>query len=281
MKKVIFLDIDGTLILPTGQVSERVKNAIKEARKNGHYVFLCTGRSKVGVNQLLPIGFDGVICSAGGYIEINGKKVYESCLDEDDLKMAREVFARHHIMYNLETNYKTFQDEEVSKYFVSQQNQNKQHMNSEMARLLNEMKEMFNVCDIQEFDKNPIPVQKLCFIAKSEKDLEEPRKLLSDKYNFIIHEMFSKDVINGEIIIRDTNKGKAVEFVMDKLGIDMKDSIGFGDSMNDYEMIHACAYSVVMENGSSELKPYATTICESVEDDGVYHEFVRLGLCNR
>lgn len=45
-KKIIFLDVDGTLTLPTGEVSYKVKNAISQARNNGHYVFLCTGRNK-------------------------------------------------------------------------------------------------------------------------------------------------------------------------------------------------------------------------------------------
>ena len=46
----------------------------------------------------MPIGFDGIICSAGGYIEYNGKKIYESCLKEEDVKEAREVFDRNGII---------------------------------------------------------------------------------------------------------------------------------------------------------------------------------------
>lgn len=276
MKKVIFLDIDGTLTLPTGQVSERVRNAIRDVRKNGHYVFICTGRSKIGVRDLLDIGFDGIICSAGGYIEINGKKVYESCLKDEDLSLARRIFEKHDILYNLETNFMTFQNDEMNKVFAAVHPDDLS--NSELTRLINEQKEKFNIHSLEEFAKNPKPVQKLCFIAKSLEDLEEPRRLLSDKYNFIIHDIFSKNIINGEIIIKGTNKGKAVEFVMDYLGMNMKDSIGFGDSMNDYEMIHTCHRGVVMGNGSEELKKYATTVCESASDDGIYHELKRLKL---
>ena len=48
--------------------------------------------------------------------------------------------------------------------------------------------------------------------------------------------------------------------------------------MNDYEMIKVCHHAVVMGNGVKELKQYASSICESVEDDGIYHELKRLGL---
>ena len=49
--------------------------------------------------------------------------------------------------------------------------------------------------------------------------------------------------------------------------------------MNDYEMIKFCHHGVVMANGSQELKQYADSICESVDDDGIYHELKRLNLC--
>ena len=86
------------------------------------------------------------------------------------------------------------------------------------------------------------------------------------------------DFVNGEIIIKGTNKGNAVQKVIEELNIPIEDTICFGDSMNDYEMVQVCHYSVVMGNGDSELKKYATTICESVEEDGVALELKRLGL---
>ena len=278
-KKMIFLDVDGTLTLPHGDVSDRVKEAIQQVRSNGHYVFLCTGRNKPGIESLLPIGFDGVICSAGGYIEINGEKVYESCLNEDDLRLARDVFDRNHVLYNLETTHMTFQTDEMNKEFVKFHLQDGA-VNSELARLMNEQKDLFNIHSMEEYDADPIPVQKLCFIAHEEKQLEEPKQVLSSRFHFIIHDMFSIGVINGEIIVKDTNKGKAIQYVVDALGESMEDTIGFGDSMNDYQMIQVCNRGVVMANGSDELKQYATTVCESVQDDGIYHELKRLGLLN-
>ena len=277
-RKIIFLDIDGTLTLPKGGVSSRVKDAITQVRQNGHYVFICSGRNRAGVESLMPIGFDGAICSAGGYIEINGQKIYESCLCDEDLKIARDVFDRNHVLYNLETTHITFSSDEMNKEFVKMQ-LNGEKVNSEMMRLMNEQMKQFNIHSLEEFNQNPIPVQKLCFIARDEKDLIEPRDILSKRYHFIVHELFSKETINGEIIIKGTNKGKAIQKVVEILGLSMDDTIGFGDSMNDFEMIQVCHYGVAMANGSEELKAYASTVCESVEDDGVYHELKRLVLC--
>lgn len=278
-RKAIFLDVDGTLTLPNGQVSPKVEEAISKVRKNGHYVFLCTGRNKAGVRALMPIGFDGIICSAGGYIEMNGDKVYESSLSQEDLQLARDAFDQHHIMYNLEATHMTFQDEEMNKEFIKHRLTD-ERLNSEMIRLLNEQKDRFNIHSLEEYENNPQPIQKLCFMCDDIQKLEKPKEILSEKFNFIIHEIFSQDVINGEIIIKGTNKGNAVQFVTEKLGLSLEDTIGFGDSMNDYEMIKVCHHAVVMGNGVKELKQYASSICESVEDDGIYHELKRLGLLN-
>lgn len=276
-RKAIFLDVDGTLTLPNGQVSQKVEEAISKVRKNGHYVFLCTGRNKAGVRALMPIGFDGVICSAGGYIEMNGDKVYESSLSQEDLQLARDVFDQHHIMYNLEATHMTFQDEEMNKEFIKHRLTDEK-LNSEMIRLLNEQKDRFNIHSLEEYENNPQPIQKLCFMCDDIQKLEKPKEILSEKFNFIIHEIFSQDVINGEIIIKGTNKGNAVQFVTEKLGLSLEDTIGFGDSMNDYEMIDAVKCGVVMDNGSARLKEIADRICKSVDEDGVYYEFIDLGI---
>lgn len=51
MIKVIFLDVDGTLCNYEGVIPESAKQAIKQARKNGHKVYICTGRSRAEVYQ--------------------------------------------------------------------------------------------------------------------------------------------------------------------------------------------------------------------------------------
>ena len=69
-QKIIFLDIDGTLTEPGKNiVLKSALWAIAQARKQGHYVFLCTGRSYGMILPLLKYDFDGVIASADGYIE--------------------------------------------------------------------------------------------------------------------------------------------------------------------------------------------------------------------
>ncbi len=63
-KKLIFLDIDGTLVSEMLPPSYNVIEAVKGARANGHKVFLCTGRNMpiIGYHR---IGSDCLLYAAG------------------------------------------------------------------------------------------------------------------------------------------------------------------------------------------------------------------------
>lgn len=277
-RKVVFFDVDGTLTCNHKEVSPCVKKAIADLRKLGHLAILCTGRSWAGVQSLLEIGFDGVVCSAGGHVVVQDHLIYDACLDHEDVRLARDIFERHHILYNLETNEATFQSQEMNELFITSQNLG--HTNSEMQRLLKEQEEQFRVKGLECYDANPVPVQKMCFICQDEAQLEEPKRVLADRFQFVIHDIFSKYMINGEIISKACHKGYGVVRVMEYFGEALENSIAFGDSMNDYEMLETCGYAVAMGNACEPLKACADEVCEPVEEDGVYHCLKRLGLCH-
>lgn len=46
MGKIIFLDVDGTIVDYDNHIPDSAREAIRKARENGHLVYVCTGRSK-------------------------------------------------------------------------------------------------------------------------------------------------------------------------------------------------------------------------------------------
>ena len=76
MGKIIFLDVDGTLVDYENRLPASAVRAIRQARSSGHRVYICTGRSRAEVYpQLWEIGLDGMIGGNGSYVEDHGHVV--------------------------------------------------------------------------------------------------------------------------------------------------------------------------------------------------------------
>ena len=73
MRKAVFFDIDGTLWDEKMQIPQSTKEALKRLRENGHYAFLCSGRSRSNIRspRLLELGFDGVVAACGTHIDFH------------------------------------------------------------------------------------------------------------------------------------------------------------------------------------------------------------------
>ena len=114
-----------------------------------------------------------------------------------------------------------------------------------------------------------------------DEQLQPARDLLEKDFDFVIQEISdpAHPCLNGELINRAFDKGRGVLRVCEHLGIPVEDTIGFGDSMNDLEMIRTVAVSVCMDNGSKALKEESDIVCPAVTEDGLLKAFIDLGLC--
>ena len=136
--------------------------------------------------------------------------------------------------------------------------------------------EQLDIHPISEYDGRPI--YKIVFMCTAAEQLEPARKALEDKYNFVVQDVAAHKCLNGELINRKFDKGRGVRIVADFYGADISDTIGFGDSMNDLEMIQTVGTSVCMDNGSPKLKEISDIVCPSVQEDGLYKAFRDLGI---
>ena len=155
MKKIVFLDIDGTLVTPNYPLSALVKKGIKKARENGHLIFLCTGRNRVGIENIMSDDFDGCICSAGGYLEIKGEMIETTYLDKEEVEQARKVFEQNHMLYNLESTYMTFASDELRHYFAHAL-LGDEGTNSEFERLKEQQRKEYHMIDISKYQDQGI-----------------------------------------------------------------------------------------------------------------------------
>ena len=83
MRKAVFFDIDGTLWDEKMQIPQSTKEALKRLRENGHYAFLCSGRSRSNIRspRLLELGFDGVVAACGTHIDFHKETIKDDVIN--------------------------------------------------------------------------------------------------------------------------------------------------------------------------------------------------------
>lgn len=273
-QKVIFLDVDGTLTQPgSNEPPDSALDAIRQARKEGHLVFLCTGRNYDMLLPLLNYGFDGVITSSGGYIECRKEVIYDCPMTESQKQLAMEVLKRNGIFRTVECMEGSYTDEEF-KLFLKEHA--KEGSNSELLRWREQIEKSLHILPMREYRGQP--VYKIVIMSSSREQVAEAQRALGNNFKFCIQNENINGFVNGEVTNCKFDKGKAIEMVCEHLQISLLDSVAVGDSMNDWEMLEKAGLSICMENGSEQLKKLADDICPGVDCDGIRTAFEKHGL---
>ena len=273
-KKLIFLDIDGTLTEPGKNIPpESAVEAVEMARRAEHKVFLCTGRNYGMLKPLLKYGFDGLIASSGGYIEVEKKVIYDHPMTKEQEQRAMDVLAQNQIFCTIECRDGSYTDERLKDFLRDNQDKSE---NSELLRWREQIEQSLGIRPMSEYKGQPL--YKIVMMALSRESLENAKKILGKDFAFCIQETKGHTIHNGELICTDYDKGQAVERVCSYLGYTVKDTIGFGDSMNDLEMMETVGISVCMQNGSNALKNIADYVCPPYYENGIYEAFQRYQL---
>lgn len=271
-RKLIFLDIDGTLT-PAGSNTPppSAMQAIRAARERGHMVFLCTGRNPAMLSPVLALGFEGAVAGAGGYVFAGDEVLFDCPMPKDQFDLGMRLLGENGVFRTIEARDATWGDEDLGE-FLSRAGEG----NSELMRWRRALAEQLNILPMSGYDGRP--VYKIVFMCKEEKQLAPARQALEKDYRFVVQDVAAHQCLNGELINRKFDKGRGVRIVAERFGIPIEDTIGFGDSMNDLEMIETVGFSVCMDNGSPALKAKSDLVCPAVERDGLAWAFRRLGL---
>ena len=271
-QKLIFLDIDGTLT-PAGSNTppESAMQAIKAAQRNGHKVFLCTGRNPAMLAPVLALGVEGAVAAAGGYDFMGDKVLFDCPMTPEQLETGMRLLKENGVFRTIEAKDATWGDEDLGDFLA-----NAGEGNSELVRWRKALAEELNILPMHEYDGRP--VYKIVFMCTEASQLVPARDALEKDYKFVVQDVAAHHCLNGELINRNFDKGKGVRIVADACGIPIEDTIGFGDSMNDLEMIETVGTSVCMDNGSPKLKEVSDIVCPAVDEDGLAIAFRQLGL---
>ena len=263
-QRIIFFDIDGTLLNHDGIIPESTKKALTELKKAGHLRFICTGRTKsILPQQIVDCNFDGYVMGAGTHVEYKESDLLLKTISEEVLDKTTKILKKYDIAYALEGPEHIYVEEESledERYFF--------HVflrkNNKIVRI------------IKNHDYSNMVVNKMTVVVPgmAEEKLEQYHKEISQYYDLIIHERNNeKHGDNGieELMPPKHNKGTGIDYCIQKLGLEQDQTIGVGDSNNDLEMLALVENAICMGNGTNQAKKLADYVTTSINEDGIYH----------
>ncbi len=269
--KYVFIDIDGTLLSHEIGLPKSALEALAEARRNGHKLFINTGRVLSAVDEeILSMDFDGFIFAAGGHIVIENETIYQNNLSTEQLNHLFDVLNLQDVGIVWEGPDKSFYNRLALQYF-RQRLERKSDLPPQVQRHL--VQENM-VSPLSELDLNNEKINKLSVFFQTLEQLHDLREALPEEYHLIAYE----GNLSGEIIQKGIHKFFAVEKVLNHYQADISQSIALGDSMNDFEMVKYSGTGIAMGNGDELLKEVADYTTFSVNDKGFYHAFKKFGL---
>lgn len=279
-RRIVFLDVDGTILEHGSHVSPSTGPAVRAARAAGHLVYLSTGRSAADLHpRVAEIGFDGAITNSGALVTSGDEVVIDRPLSPEATNRMVTALRSRGIRYFLQSREGVYASDDMAELMrdygaaLDARVAAGQEVRPEDS-LVGLAQRTFP--SVAEADLNRI--DKAVFVSDHEDGIHELREDLGDEFLVVPGSMPLPGGSNGEISERDTNKGTAVELLLAHLGIDAADAIAIGDSWNDVEMFEVCGVAVAMGNAQPELKALADFVTTDVLADGVANAFRRLGL---
>ena len=278
MGKIIFLDVDGTLINYKLQTPASAKEAIDKARANGHRVYICTGCSKAEILQRDLPQLDGMIGANGGYVEDHGEVILHQSLTPSQVRHVTDWCRSRHMAYVLEANSARYYDDlylEQGPEANARYREGKGAKNVDRAAQKQRILEQYTY--IRHEDAARDDVNKISFVLRSYQDhldsIDEFPDMIAHTWGGV-----GETAIYGDLAPKGITKRYAIEQLLAHLGASREDTISFGDAKIDLSMFELCAYNVAMGNGGEEIKAAADYVTDDVDADGLYNAFRYLKL---
>ncbi len=273
MGKILFIDVDGTLVDYENKLPDSAVKAIRAARANGHKVYICTGRSRAEVYpNIWAIGLDGMIGGNGSYVEDNGEVVMHQLITAEQERRIVDWLHSRKLEFYLESNNGLFASENFETAGQATIGEYSRRKGRGTMTVRDCFPDMIFGGELYRDDLN-----KVSYILGSYQDFLDTKEQFPDMQNGTWGGA-GETALFGDIGVKDITKAHAVDVLLEHLGAKREDTIAFGDAKIDIPMLEYCAYGVAMGSGGEEIRAMADYVTDDVDKDGLYNAFVHLGL---
>jgi len=262
--KIIFFDIDGTLIGGGSQnMSDSTKAAIRKARENGHICVINTGRTKkiVGPEITDQVEFDGYLLGCGTMVIYHGRELLHQSFSEELSLRIIEALKRYRIdaiLEGCEDNYCEVPEKMYTKTFRD---------------YILHFQEVLGKAYFTTLEQAPGNFDKFFAYVENPRQMDAFRREFEEELDFIDRE-------NGyyEVVSKGYSKATAIQFLADELNVPLKETVAIGDSNNDLPMLQYAGTSIAMGNSSKAVLEMADYVTTAVDKDGIWNALMWLGV---
>lgn len=249
--KALFLDLDGTLLNDSREISTGNRQAVQAALAAGHRIVITTGRPLISAIEQAKalelmaqdcylIAFNGGIIYDLG----NGKIITQETVS---LPLVQQVFAEAN---RRGIHIQTYDDNRV---LVEPRCDD-----AELAHYCQRIRMTSAVIpDILAFQQEPVKM--LLIDENSQEPLLSFQAWLHEHLADQLDSFFSCDQFL-EVVPQGMHKGAALLRLASLLGIPQGNTVAVGDAANDLSMIRAAKVGVAMCNGTEEVRRAADVV---------------------
>lgn len=256
--KIVFSDIDGTLLNKERELSSKTISAVKKLKSTIPFI-LVSARMPAAMRHLqqeLEIEGQPFICYNGGLVLVNNKIRSSTVIPVEiveELSNWNSRFDCHLSLYNNEDWYVPTMD----KWAIREEKNTKVRPQVES-----------NFTVIQKWKTEGKGAHKIMAMGE-EFQIEQIKNYLEKNFNGQLHLYRSKNTYL-EIAPKAISKFTAIEFLLNSYyGFSVEETVTIGDNYNDVEMLKNSGYGVAVGNACQEAKNAANFVCGNSIEDGV------------
>ncbi len=250
---LLFFDIDGTLLDEyTFTVPQSSIEAINLAKENGHLCFINTGRPISTIDHIIKeIGFDGYVCGCGTYVELHNQVIFHNELQQVLRQELIQMIYDCHLEAVLEGINGAYFPDNIKKPLIQGMYKRYQDMGFHVS--------IYHKEDDIQFDK-------FAFWFDENSDVDTFINRYKDQFTFI-----KRDHDFYEVVPTPYSKASGIQKLCQHLNIPKSETISFGDSTNDLDMLKYTNYSVAMKESHPDVYKHVTYTTTSIKDNGIYN----------
>jgi Cof subfamily protein (haloacid dehalogenase superfamily) len=263
--RLLAIDIDGTLLDPHFQISERNLAAIRAAHHAGIEIMLATGRR---YDYALPIahelGIPAWLISSNGAL-VRSSRGETFCVDHLPADTARRLIS---YMDEFRSNAVLTFDRDQGALILEQEHALNRSIsrwiekNSAYIRYVSRLEEALTEDPIQAMYCGALERMRAAQERLDKAPFLADISVLRTQYDY-------RDLCILDILNRDCTKGHALRRWAENHGISRDQIMAIGDNYNDLEMLEYAGLPVIMGNASEELKQNGWRITASNSESGV------------